>query len=107
MAAFPQSSALAFAACLVSSFVFAQDAPMPTARQVNYSPYPDEDFPKRVFFGDTHLHTANSADAGLAFCTLTPDDAYRFTKGEVVISSQGVPARLQRPVRPGRAGAGR
>ena len=51
-----------------------------------------------VFFGDTHLHTAYSADAGMVGCTLGPDDAYRFAKGEQVTSSQGVPARLQRPL---------
>lgn len=65
---------------------------------VEYSPYLKEDFPNQVFFGDTHLHTAFSADAGLAMATTTPDDAYRFAKGEEVISSQGIPARLQRPL---------
>lgn len=93
-----RSSAIACVACLVPSIVIAQDSPPPTDRQVNYSPYPTENFPNQVFFGDTHLHTAFSADAGLAFCTLTPDDAYRFAKGETVISSQGLPARLQRPL---------
>ncbi|WP_223793888.1 DUF3604 domain-containing protein [Marinobacter sp. F4216] len=65
---------------------------------MEYSPYLREDFPNQVFFGDTHLHTAFSADAGLAMATTTPDDAYRFAKGEEVISSQGIPARLQRPL---------
>jgi hypothetical protein len=46
----------------------------------------------------THLHTAYSADAGLVGATTTPDDAFRFAKGEVVISSNGLPARLQRPL---------
>lgn len=66
--------------------------------EVQYSPYLQEDFPNQVFFGDTHLHTAFSADAGLAFANTTPDDAYRFAKGEEVVSSMGVPARLQRPL---------
>jgi hypothetical protein len=63
-----------------------------------YSPYARHDFPERVYFGDTHLHTAYSADAGLAGNTLGPDAAYRFAKGETVVSSTGVPARLQRPL---------
>jgi hypothetical protein len=84
--------------CLAASFVDAQDIPPPTDKQVQYSPYPGEDFPNQVFFGDTHLHTAFSADAGLALAITTPDDAYRFAKGEEVISSQGLPARLQRPL---------
>ncbi|MEQ6889021.1 DUF3604 domain-containing protein [Halomonas sp. CS7] len=70
----------------------------PPDREIEYSPYLQEDFPNQVFFGDTHLHTAYSADAGLALATTTPDDAYRFAKGEEVISSQGLPARLQRPL---------
>lgn len=65
---------------------------------VEYSPYIAHDFPDQVLFGDTHLHTAFSADAGLTGATLGPDDAYRFAKGEMVTSSFGVPARLQRPL---------
>jgi hypothetical protein len=30
--------------------------------------------------------------------TSTPDDAFRFVKGEEVTSSNGIPARLQRPL---------
>ncbi|WP_116365471.1 DUF3604 domain-containing protein [Parahaliea mediterranea] len=89
---------LACAASLLPLLGVAQDVPPPTDKQVTYSPYPGQDFPNQVFFGDTHLHTAFSADAGLAMCILTPDDAYRFAKGEVVTSSQGIPARLQRPL---------
>jgi Protein of unknown function (DUF3604) len=63
-----------------------------------YSPYISYDLPNQVFFGDTHLHTAYSADAGLVGATTTPDDAYRFAKGETVTSSNGVKARLQRPL---------
>jgi hypothetical protein len=65
---------------------------------VQYSPYLQEDYPNQVLFGDTHLHTAYSADAGLIGATTTPDDAYRFAKGEQVMSSHGVPAQLERPL---------
>jgi len=40
-----------------------------------YSPYVDRDFPTRPFFGDTHLHTAASFDAGAFGARLTPRDA--------------------------------
>jgi len=70
-------------------------APDPDA---HYSPYIQHDFPDQVLFGDTHLHTAYSTDAGLVGATLGPDDAYRFAKGETVMSSHGIPARLQRPL---------
>ncbi|MFV0475295.1 MAG: DUF3604 domain-containing protein [Pikeienuella sp.] len=82
---------------LVAGAALAQDAPAPTEAQMGYSPYTQDDYPNQVFFGDTHLHTSYSADAGLVGATTTPDDAYRFAKGEEVTSSHGVPARLQKP----------
>ena len=33
-----------------------------------YSPYAQRSFPDRVFWGDTHLHTGLSMDAGLFGC---------------------------------------
>jgi hypothetical protein len=83
----------------LASFVAAQDSPavLPPANVV-YSPYPEQNYPDQVFFGDTHLHTAYSPDAGLIGATMTPDDAFRFAKGEKVISSTGIPARLARPL---------
>ena len=76
----------------------AQDGPGPSTKKIKYSPYPGQDFPNQVFFGDTHLHTSYSTDAGMVGCTLTPEDAYRFALGEEVVSSTGVPARLNRPL---------
>ena len=64
----------------------------------SYSPYLVQDFPKEVYFGDTHLHTSYSTDAGLFGNTLGPEEAYRFAKGEEVISSLGVKARLSEPL---------
>jgi hypothetical protein len=63
-----------------------------------YSPYPEQDFPNQVFFGDTHVHTAYSSDAGLFGNTLGPEEAFRFARGETVVSSTGLRARLQRPL---------
>ncbi len=64
-----------------------------------YSPWVDQkNFPQRPFFGDTHLHTSVSFDA-ISFGTrLTPEDSYRFARGEEVVSSTGVRARLSRPL---------
>ncbi|MDX9722980.1 MAG: DUF3604 domain-containing protein, partial [Myxococcota bacterium] len=39
---------------------------------------------RQVFFGDLHLHTAFSFDAWAYGLRLSPDDAYRFAKGERV-----------------------
>jgi hypothetical protein len=81
-----------------TSIAQAQDAPGPAQRAIDYSPFPKQTYPDRVLFGDTHLHTTFSADAGLVGDRLTPDDAYRFAKGETVIASSGIPARLRRPL---------
>ncbi len=56
-----------------------------------YSPYSGRNYPTRPLFGDTHLHTSFSMDAGAAGARLTPDDAYRFAKGEQVMASSGQP----------------
>lgn len=45
-----------------------------------YSPYAQRAFPSQVFWGDSHLHTALSADAGLFGNTLGLEPAYRFTR---------------------------
>jgi hypothetical protein len=63
-----------------------------------YSPYLHIGYPQHVFWGDTHLHTAYSTDAGMIGNRLGPEDAYRFARGEIVVSSSGVRARLQRPL---------
>ncbi len=63
-----------------------------------YSPYANRAFPTRPLFGDTHLHTAMSLDAGVFGATLMPRDAYRFARGQQVTSSSGQPVRLSRPL---------
>jgi hypothetical protein len=63
-----------------------------------YSPYADRHFPERVYWGDTHLHTSYSMDAGAFGCRLDPTDAYRFAKGHEVTSSTGQRVRLSRPL---------
>jgi len=63
-----------------------------------YSPYADRHFPDRVYWGDTHLHTSFSMDAGAFGCRLGPRDAYRFAKGQEITASSGQPVRLARPL---------
>jgi hypothetical protein len=63
-----------------------------------YSPYLDIGYPQRVFWGDTHVHTAYSTDAGMLGNRLGAEEAYRFARGEMIVSSTGVRARLQRPL---------
>ncbi|UHQ55510.1 DUF3604 domain-containing protein [Microbulbifer sp. YPW16] len=55
------------------------------------------DYPTQAYFGDSHVHTGWSADAGMDGAILTPDDAYRFAQGEEVKSNSGIEAKLHRP----------
>ena len=63
-----------------------------------YSPYAGRNFPTRPLFGDTHLHTSYSMDAGAFGARLGPREAYRFARGEEVTASSGQPAKLSRPL---------
>lgn len=63
-----------------------------------YSPYAGRNFQTRPYFGDTHLHTSYSMDAGAFGARLGPKDAYHFAKGEEVIASGGQRAKLSRPL---------
>ncbi len=66
--------------------------------QKDYSPFVDRHVPDRVLWGDTHLHTSYSVDAGFFGNTLDPEDAYRFARGEEVVSSTGQRIKLIRPL---------
>jgi len=63
-----------------------------------YSPYADRNFPERPLWGDSHLHTALSMDAGGFGNRLGLEEAYRFAIGEQVTASSGQPVRLARPL---------
>jgi len=67
-------------------------------KKQTYSPYAERNFPDRPLWGDTHLHTAISFDAGAFGATLLPADAYEFAKGKEIVSSTGLPVRLSRPL---------
>ena len=66
--------------------------------QKHFSPYAGRNFPTQVYWGDTHLHTALSMDAGAFGARLTPVDAYRFARGEEITSSTGQQVKLSRPL---------
>ncbi|MGI9201316.1 MAG: DUF3604 domain-containing protein [Woeseiaceae bacterium] len=68
------------------------------AKEPGFSPYAGRNFPTEVFWGDTHLHTSQSMDAGSFGVRLTPEDAHRFARGEEVVSSVGVKVKLSRPL---------
>ena len=76
----PTRVALSALCCL--SLAFAQEAPDRTA-----------------LFGDVHIHTTYSFDAfmGGNRVRTTPDDAYRYAKGEPIPTSSGVSLRISGP----------
>jgi hypothetical protein len=89
---------------LISS-AWAQDVGTPSKEEIEkalpkppYSPYVNRDFPTRPFFGDTHLHTSFSMDAGAFGARLGPKEAYRFARGEQMTASSGQPVKLSRPL---------
>ncbi|MEE3332337.1 MAG: DUF3604 domain-containing protein [Myxococcota bacterium] len=64
-----------------------------------YSPTLGEDFPMRLLWGDTHVHSSFSMDANsMGNTRLGPDAAYRFAKGEPVKSNTGMTAQLDLPL---------
>lgn len=69
-----------------------------SARAVALEPH-ESPYPTQVFWGDTHVHSAFSADSYLfGNLTLSPEHAYRFAKGERVTTSTGQQAQLERPL---------
>ena len=64
----------------------------------HFSPYAARNFPTNVYWGDTHLHTGMSMDAGAFGARLMPEDAYRFARGEELTSSTGQLVKLDRPL---------
>ncbi len=94
-----------FWATIIAGSALAND-PMPPAETLEdafkpqrpYSPYAGRNFPTQVFWGDTHLHTGMSMDAGAFGARLGPDDAYRFARGEELVSSTGLRVKLSRPL---------
>ena len=64
-----------------------------------YSPAVGKNYPDKLLWGDTHLHTNESADAwSIGNPNLTPSDAFRFARGEEVTSESGVRAKLRVPL---------
>jgi len=63
-----------------------------------YSPYAKRNFPDRPLWGDNHLHTSLSFDAGAFGNRVGLRDAYRLARGEEITASSGQPVRLGRPL---------
>jgi hypothetical protein len=100
-----QLSATFLMTAIIAMPAMSQDTGTPTKQSLSanytgkaYSPYAGRNYPERPLWGDSHLHTNLSMDAGLFGNTLPPSEAYRFARGEEVVSSTGQPVRLLRPL---------
>lgn len=102
---FPSSSALAVSLLPPGEYDFIgkqSSTPLPEVdcrfdqNAECYSPYVK--LPQQVLWGDTHLHTIYSFDAGTAGTRLTPADSYEFARGNEVTTDAGQPVKLSRPL---------
>ncbi len=53
---------------------------------------------RKAYFGDLHVHTANSFDAFTIGTLATPHDAYRYAKGEAISHPAGFDMQMSRPL---------
>ena len=84
-----------FVVCTGCSDVQAPSAPESAALS---DPPTEANASRNAYFGDLHVHTANSFDAFVLGTTATPDDAYRFAKGEPLRHPGGFDMRLREPL---------
>lgn len=84
-------------ACILASGQNAL-ASQTTEADKQYSPHANNTQPNNVYWGDSHLHTGLSLDAGLFGNTVSIDDAYRLARGEQINSAKGIPVKLARPL---------
>lgn len=90
-----------FIASLIAGTASAQGYHPPDETVENkkeYSPYLNDNYPAKALFGDTHLHTNWSTDAGMIGTKLGPDSAYKISMGGEVISNTGWRVKLNRPL---------
>ncbi len=68
------------------------------AKKPDYSPYPDQKFPNRVYWGVAHVHTGYSFDSGMFGVTLTPEDLFKVARGGEVVMDNGQRFKQDRPL---------
>src|SRR5262245_33758504 len=96
------------AVVLFATPAFTQDAGAPKEvdketseklfKTAGYSPYAGRNFPTNVYWGNQHIHTALSVDAGAIGCKIDDELGYRFSRGEQVTTSTGQLIKLSRPM---------
>jgi len=85
------------AATLAQDQVPTKDGVAAAIAKQEYSPYVGRQYSTNVYWGDTHLHTAVSVDAG-TMNRVSQENAYRFARGEEIMTTHGLRAKLGRPL---------
>ncbi len=85
-------------AALAAGTISASSLSVASEAAVKYSPYAGKNQASNLYWGDTHLHTKLSMDAGAFGNRLGLDEAYIFAKGGEVTTTHGMQARLSRPL---------
>ena len=67
-------------------------------KKTDYSPYVNQQFPTRVYWGVAHVHTGYSFDAGMFGITLSPDDLFKVARGGEVVMDNGQRYKQDRPL---------
>jgi hypothetical protein len=93
-----QLRGIALCAAAILALALPAQAETHTKSGKPYSPYAGAAHPTRPYFGDTHLHTSFSMDAGAFGARVGPRDAYRFARGEEIMASSGQPVKLSIPL---------
>ena len=68
------------------------------AEPTDSAPTPGYNAERNVYFGDLHVHTRYSMDAYLLGTEVSPDESYRYAKGETLTNSFGVEMALREPL---------
>ena len=68
------------------------------AEQVEPAARPPKNAERNAYFGDLHVHTANSFDAYTFGTISSPADAYRYAQGEAIQHPSGYEIQLSRPL---------
>ncbi len=74
------------------------DAESAAAEQSARKPLPAPNPNRNAYFGDLHVHTLFSFDAFVFGARATPDDAYKFARGEPIKHPDGRDLQLSRPL---------
>ena len=67
-------------------------------KEPGYSPYAGRNFPTQAYWGNQHVHTSISVDAGAIGCIVDDEAGYRFSRGEEITTSTGQRVKLSRPM---------